>query len=511
MMSEVALSQLLEGITAGLPIRQDIIVRGITSDSRQVKPGYVFAAVKGAAHDGHDYLSQAAEKGAVAALVENADSRAPIPQIVTADVNAALAQAAMNFYGRPAGGMRVVGITGTNGKTSTSYLLESLLISGGKTGVIGTVEMRCPGFSRPALLTTPDPVTLASALREMADKGVSALVMEVSSHALQQKRVNGLDFDVAVFTNLSRDHLDYHKSMSQYSAAKALLFNTLLPQSASRGKDPLAVINNDDPEGLKLLRDCREAGIRCISYGCAGQVRPYEVEYGMAGIQARLETPLGKIMLISRLLGTFNLYNLMAAAAVGVGMGFSLQHITDALFSCEIIPGRLEKVKYDRPGPLVLVDYAHTDDALHQSLSALRTLNIKGRLICVFGAGGNRDRGKRPMMGEAVARWADVALITSDNPRDEDPLDIINMILPGLDSNGFKCEPFWTGSPMSYICEPDRAKAIAVAILEADDNDVILIAGKGHETYQSVKGRRHFFDDREEASKALALRERRIS
>jgi UDP-N-acetylmuramoyl-L-alanyl-D-glutamate--2,6-diaminopimelate ligase len=235
------------------------------------------------------------------------------------------------------------------------------------------------------------------------------------------------------------------------------------------------------------------------------------VEYSLEGIHARLDTPAGKVMLMSPLLGTFNLYNLMAATAVGVGLDMPPKDITGALFSCERIPGRLEKVRHELPGPMILIDYAHSDDALRQALGALRSLNITGRLICVFGAGGGRDHGKRELMGQAVASWADVAVVTSDNPRDEEPMDIINMITPGLERNGFQCQPQWVGDYMTYICEPDRARAISTAILEADDNDVILIAGKGHEDYQIIKGVKHHFDDYEQALDVLRQRKPKMS
>jgi UDP-N-acetylmuramoyl-L-alanyl-D-glutamate--2,6-diaminopimelate ligase len=344
-------------------------------------------------------------------------------------------------------------------------------------------------------------------LAQMRKEQIDTVVMEVSSHALDQKRVDGLDFDVAVFTNLTRDHLDYHKNMEKYLAAKARLFTVLLPRAAKQGKKTLAVINHDCPEGRILLQACQNAGINCISYGQQGQVSICQAEYSLRGIHARLNTPLGKIMLISPLLGTFNLYNLMTAAAVGIGLGMPLEHITSALFSCDRIPGRLEKVKHAQPGPMVLVDYAHTDDALRQALGALRVLNIQGRLICVFGAGGNRDHGKRPLMGQAVADWADTAVVTSDNPRDEEPMDIINMITPGLEQNGFQRAAQWSGSYMTYTCEPDRAQAIETVILGADNDDVILIAGKGHEDYQMIKGVKHHFDDYEQALAALGKRQ----
>ena len=501
------LARLLQGlevrqIRGGLPAGE---VRGVTADSRRVEPGMVFVAVRGTHTDGHRYLAQAARAGALAAVVEE-PAVLELPQVQVADSRRALAILAARFHGRPDREMTLVGVTGTNGKTTLTYLVEAVLSLRGPVGVMGTVETRFAGRRHPAALTTPDPVELAARLAEMRAAGVNQVVMEVSSHALDQRRADGLAFDLGVFTNLSRDHLDYHRDLEDYFAAKGRLFRELLPAARGEGKAGVAVVCVDGPWGRRLAGECRGRGLRVITYGLSPQaeVRGEESRLGLEGGLLRVVWPGGAGRVRTPLVGAFNLVNLLGAAAVGLGLGLDMGRVLEAVGRCGGVPGRLERVGEAAVRPAVFVDYAHTDDALRQVLAALRPLT-PGRLICVFGAGGDRDPGKRPLMGRAVARGADAAVLTSDNPRSEDPLAIMAMIRPGLEEGGMRSARELTGRGV-YVAEPDRARAIALAVAAAGEDDVVLIAGKGHEDYQIVGRRRRHFDDREQAAAALAAR-----
>lgn len=503
-MQPVSLRQVLSGVEIKGQVPEEIlrtVISGLTMDSRQVEEGSLFVAIKGLNHDGHDFLLKAMSNGAKAALVEKANHQVPLAQLVVDDTRQALALAAMNIYGNPDKGMNVIGVTGTNGKTTTTYLLEALL--GQDSGLMGTVQVRYAGKQLASNMTTPDPLTLAACLHDMCSQGVKNLVMEVSSHALEQKRVDGLDFNGAIFTNLSRDHLDYHQDMDNYFAAKKRLFSQLLPKAKDNGKKTWAVLNMQDSRVQELLDVLRVNHIPVMTYGDEGQITAHDVRYSVNGIQAILHTPQGQMLLTSELIGDFNLQNLMAAVAAGLCMEMPLSHITKSLTACTAIPGRLEKVG---SSPMVLVDYAHTDDALYKALSVLRPLT-NGRLLCLFGAGGNRDQGKRPLMGKAVAQTADMAIVTSDNPRMEDPLSIIDMIIPGLKQGGMQASEGWSLQNKTFIVEPDREKAIKLAISHAAANDVLLIAGKGHEDYQTIGREDINFDDRQKARQALGERE----
>ena len=481
-------------------------VKGLTYDSRRAAEGMLFAALPGAAADGHDFVAQAAQAGALACLVQR-PVEANICQIVVEDSRLALALLANEFYGRPSREMTCLGVTGTNGKTTVTYLLESVLAQMGPVGVIGTVEIRFAGQKRPATVTTPESVDLQALLREMRSAQVGQAVMELSSHALIQHRPDGVALDAAVFTNLSRDHLDYHGDLEAYFAAKKRLFTEILPASQAAGKRALAVICLDDPQGVALAQTAAQKGLEVVTYGFAKEamVRAEEERLSLAGGSCHVLWPGGSFEAQTRLVGRYNLLNLLAAAAVGLGLGMNENLVAAGLSGLVGVPGRLERVQGPAQAPAVFVDYAHTDDALRQMLATLKPLTC-GRLICVFGAGGDRDHGKRPLMGRAVAQGADIAVLTSDNPRTEDPLAIIAMIEPGLKEAGAaKVEDLRAcSSAKAYAMVPDRARAVALAIAAAARDDVVVIAGKGHEDYQIVGHKKRHLDDREEAAAALA-------
>lgn len=479
---------------------------GLAYDSRKVGPGMLFAALNGVASDGHDYVAKAAEAGAAAALVERPVEGVDLWQLQVPDSRAALAHLAAAYCGHPSRAMTMVGITGTNGKTTTSYLIEAVLAKRGQTGVIGTVETRYAGKTIPAEMTTPESVELQELLAGMRSAGVSQAVMEVSSHALEQHRADGALFDAAVFTNLTRDHLDYHGDMETYLTAKLRLFRELLPSSLAAGKLGAAVVCLDGEYGPAVAQAATDAGLPLWTYGFNAQamVRAEEPKLSLDGGSCLVRWPGGSFRARTPLVGAYNLQNLLAAATVGLALGMAPGEIAAGLEACQGVPGRLQRVGSAETRPAVFVDYAHTDDALSQVLAALRPLT-KGRLICVFGAGGDRDHGKRPLMGLAVGQGADAAVLTSDNPRTEEPAAIMAMIEPGLKEAGMQhAEKREAGG--IYLTQPDRAKAIALAIAQADADDVVLIAGKGHEDYQIVGREKRHFDDREQAAAALKLR-----
>lgn len=488
----------------GAPPEADIC--GLAYDSRKVRPGMLFAALKGVASDGHDYLAKAAAAGAAAALVERPVRGVDLWQMQVKDSRAALAHLAAAFHGHPSRAMTMIGVTGTNGKTTTSYLIEAVLARRGQTGVIGTVETRFAGRATPAAMTTPESVELQELLADMRAAGVSQAVMEVSSHALEQHRADAVAFDAAVFTNLTRDHLDYHGDMETYLAAKLRLFRELLPASKAAGKPAAAVVCLDSDHGQEVARAVEEAGLPLWTYGFNPEatVRGSEPGLGLDGGSCLVQWPGGSFKAHTPLVGAYNLQNLLAAATVGLALGMDPAEIAAGLESCGGVPGRLQRVGGAEARPAVFVDYAHTDDALYQVLGALRPLT-KGRLICVFGAGGDRDPGKRPLMGLAVGKGADAAVLTSDNPRTEDPAVIMAMIEPGLAQAGMRAADKLAADGV-YLTQPDRARAIALAISQAAPEDVVLIAGKGHEDYQIVGREKRHFDDREQAAAALKLR-----
>lgn len=476
--------ELLEGLEV-LEVRGDlgVEVRGIASDSRTVKEGDVFVAVKGERADGHGFIGEALRRGASALLVERRPDGAAAPWARVRSTREALGLVASRFYGEPSSRLTVVGVTGTNGKTTTTYLLESIFRAAGKeVGVVGTVNYRFPGCVREAPNTTPSSLELHRLLGEMLQRGVSHVAMEVSSHALVQGRLKGCQFDAGVFLNLSPEHLDYHGTMDRYLEAKALLFREVLRDSP---KDPWAIYNADDPRVRTVGDGVR--GLRKVTFGLRGQVRPVEASRGPEGLRAVLDTPWGRLEVRSPLLGEHNLYNVMAAVATALALGVEEEAVVKGVWALKGVPGRLERVG---ERPMVIVDYAHTPDALRRALEAVRPL-ARGRVIVVFGCGGDRDRSKRPLMGRVASEGASLVILTSDNPRGEDPLAIIREIEAGI------------APGTDYLVIPDRREAIREAIGLARPEDLVLIAGKGHETYQIVGGERLPFDDREEARKAL--------
>ena len=479
-------------------------VGGVAYDSRTVKPGDLFVAVPGLRQDGRRFVEDALARGAAAVVLEGPDlfEGGATPRVLVPSSREALARLADAYFGHPSGKLTVIGITGTNGKTTTSYLVDALLTAGGqRTGLIGTVQYRVGAEVIPAGQTTPEAVELQSLLRRMVNAGVTAVAMEVSSHALALSRVDGIDFDIAVFTNLTQDHLDFHGTMDAYREAKRRLF-ALLAAGLKSGRT--AVVNADDPSGVSMV-----AGLPLptITYGIRGRadVRPARWTSGAEGIRMSVRTPAGHLDIASPLVGEHNVMNLLAAAGVGVALGIAPDAIGRALGSVGSVPGRFERVEAGQPF-LVIVDYAHTPDALERTLETAQKLRGPGgRLAVVFGCGGDRDRGKRPLMGAIASRLADRVWITSDNPRSERPEAIIADIVAGIPAKSPAKGP---GDPALDRHEtiPDRKVAIHQALDWARAGDVVVIAGKGHETYQVVGSEVLPFDDRTHARAALAGR-----
>lgn len=475
-------------------------ITGLNYDSRKIKKGDLFVAIKGNVLDGHEFISTAIEKGAKAVLVEEKCSLPPdISTIQVSDSRRSLSKLASRFYDYPFRDMDVIGVTGTNGKTTVTYIIESILLAAGiKTGVIGTVNSRFPGRVKPSSVTTPESLDLMCTAREMADAGVTALVMEVSSHAIHQKRTIDLPFRIVLFTNLSRDHLDYHATMDSYFDAKSELFRNL-PVTV-HGKNSFAIINTDDPRG-KELSGLTSAAV--LTYGLEGgqEIKACDVKADMNGLSAKLITPEGGIGIRSPLIGEVNIYNILAAAGAALALGITPEKIALGINNLQNIPGRLEKVP-NKAGLTIVVDYSHTPDALLKAQNNLRPF-VKGRLITVFGCGGDRDRGKRYDMGLIAGKHSDLVVITSDNPRTEDPEFIISQIEKGILDSGMSRSEWPDIRKRTYLVESDRGIAIRKAVSATDKDDTILIAGKGHEDYQITGTTRRHFDDREEARKAV--------
>ena len=494
-------------------------VTGVTADSRQVIPGSLFVTICGAKVDGHAFIPEAVHRGCLAVVVEDQVKLSPleVPVIVVRDAQAALAEAAAAWHGYPAQRLRLIGITGTNGKTTTSWLIEALLLHAGHwPGVIGTVDYRYQGPHGPQILceaplTTPDPVTLQGLLRTMVDGGATHVIIEVSSHALDQNRLGSLCFDVALFTNLSHDHLDYHQTMERYFAAKQLLFQRHLAADAT------AVIVCETTPGQPAWDERLAStlnGVRVIRCGLSAQseVRASELVQTVAGFKCVLHLGTEQCSFVSSLTGSYNVLNILAAAATGLALDLPIRHIGAGLAQVGSVPGRLERVALADGAtvgaPAVFVDYAHTPDALENVLRSLRQL-ATGRLVCVFGCGGDRDRGKRPLMGAIAARYADVIIVTSDNPRTEDPESIVAAVAEG--AAGSRRQLRTVGELLAaaalvagYVVVTDRRQAIMAACSLARPEDTVLIAGKGHENYQIHGTEKHFFDDRLEAGNGLA-------
>jgi len=487
--------QLLEGAEV-LAQTGDPSVSSVEYDSRRVKPGCVFVAMHGDSSDGNRFIDQAIQSGAVA-IVTDSQAEKPREGVAWAVVprgRRALARLSANFYKRPAERIAITGITGTNGKSTTAFLIESILTAAGrKSALIGTIEYHVAGNIYPAPHTTPEALELARLLNEALGLGATDAVMEVSSHALAQERVFGVPFDVAVFTNLTRDHLDYHKTMDEYFAAKRVLFEGC-------GTDaPRAVVTNlDDEYGGKLAAFSRKRSAVVLSYGWErGDFHAENVEINPRGTRFDMATPQDKekIAVFSPLIGRVNVYNILAAAAACYARGCASPAIASGIQALTHVPGRFERVDCGQPFTVV-VDYAHTDDALRNLTALAREFVSRGggagRVVTVFGCGGDRDRAKRPLMGEAAGRGSDFVVLTSDNPRSEDPRAIINDSVVGLQRTGVK-----------YTVEVDRHKAIALAVGEARPGDIVLLAGKGHEKVQVTREGSHPFDDVEVAREAL--------
>jgi len=491
-LSELIVSSRVEGDAS-------VQVSGVTSDSRAVQPGDLFAAVLGGTHDAASFAPAAIERGARAVLSARPLALS-VPTLVVDDVRAALGPVAQRVYGEPTRALRTVGITGTNGKTTVSYLLESVLTRAGLApALLGTVALRGPAGEEPAQLTTPEADAIARFAHQQLRAGARSLVMEVSSHALALGRVRGVHFEVGAFTNLTQDHLDFHGTMDAYGEAKSRLFTEYAPAHC--------VIMVDQPFGRALAERARQLGRHVLTCSADPQgpradfhARSYASE--RAGIQARVETPTGELALESPLFGAHNLENLLVVLGSAHALGVDLALAAEALRGAVGAPGRLERVAH--PGDvLVLVDYAHTPDALERALRALRPLT-RGRLFVVCGCGGDRDRSKRAPMGEAAAREADVAILTSDNPRTEDPVAILADMEPGAARVNTRIAPAALASATrGYAVVVDRSEAIALALRAAQPGDSVLLAGKGHETYQIVGKIKHDFDDRLVAARAI--------
>ena len=469
-------------------------VTGVEYDSRRVRPGNVFVAMKGETSDGNRFIDKAIAAGALAVVTDSA-AESPRPGVAWAQVphgRRALARLSANFYKRPAERIANTGITGTNGKSTTAFLIESVLRAAGrKTALVGTIEYHVAGRVLPAPHTTPEALELNQLLAEGLSEGVTESVMEVSSHALDQQRIFGIPFDVAVFTNLTRDHLDYHGTMEEYFRAKQVLFEGC-------GTEPprAAVINIDDENGRQLLALSKKKSSLVLTYGLtSGDFHAESVEITSRGTRFQMATPAGKVAMWSPMIGKVNVYNVLAACAAGYARNCPTEAITKGIFDLDRVPGRFERVDCGQPFTVV-VDYAHTDDALRNLTALARDFvvgaGLKGKVITLFGCGGDRDRAKRPLMGEAAGKGSDFAVLTSDNPRSEDPLAIMNDAMVGLQKSEAK-----------YTMEPDRRKAIALALQQASPGDIVLLAGKGHEKVQTTREGTFPFDDVDVARETL--------
>ncbi len=486
--------QLLDGVEV-LAQAGDVAVSGVEYDSRRVQPGCLFVAMQGESSDGNAFISTAVAAGAVAVVSDSPAFVPPTGIAAWARVphgRRALARLSANFYGRPAEKLAITGITGTNGKSTTAFLVESILQAAGRSAaLVGTIEYHVAGKTLPAPHTTPEALELNRLFAEARRAGATEAVMEVSSHALAQERVFGTPFDVAVFTNLTRDHLDYHHTFEEYFAAKQRLFEGC-------GTDPprVAVLNLEDEYGVRLVQVSRKMKSQVVGYGLAkGDFCARDLEITPRGTRFRMTTPAGDLPVFTPLIGKVNVYNALAAAAAAWARGCDGNSIACGVDALARVPGRFELVDCGQPFTVV-VDYAHTDDALRNLTTLAREFVSRGprkaRVITLFGCGGDRDRAKRPLMGEAAGKGSDFVVLTSDNPRSEDPLTIINDALTGLQRTGTR-----------YVTEPDRRKAILLALGEARPGDIVLLAGKGHEKVQVTRAGAAPFDDVEVARAAL--------
>ena len=490
--SQSKLSALFEGVAADVPAAvADLEIRQVACDSRKVQPRALFFALHGAKADGNAFIRDAVSRGAVAVASEDAAPPAIPSSVVWIRVKQArkaLAIAAANFFGHPAQALQLVAVTGTNGKTTTTSLIDSMVkASGANTGLFGTIAYHTPLGDYAAPNTTPESVDLQGFFAEIRDASGRFAVLEASSHSLAMDRLWGCHFAAAVFTNLTREHMDYHKTFDDYFAAKLRLF-----EGTGAGAPDSAVINIDDEYGKRLAGLAKNA----ITYGLdsGAQLTTKKFQLTFSGLAFTAQTPNGRIDIESSLVGRINVYNILAAIGAAQALGLSNEVIASGVRNLKIVAGRFQPIAMGQPF-LVVVDYAHTDDALENLIRTARELNPKGRIITLFGCGGEKDRTKRPVMGEVAGRLSDLTILSSDNPKSEDPLKIISDIVVGLQKTHGK-----------YIIEPDREKAIAMAMDEARAGDILLLAGKGHENYQSLADRTLEFDDREVARGALRER-----
>ncbi|HEY0703265.1 MAG TPA: UDP-N-acetylmuramoyl-L-alanyl-D-glutamate--2,6-diaminopimelate ligase [Candidatus Acidoferrales bacterium] len=491
---EMDLAQVLAGIeTVRLSGNAAARITAVACDSRKVVPGALFFALPGAKADGNEFVAEALARGAVAitsAQPAPADLNKKVAWVecLSESGRKAMALAAANFYGRPASALKLAGVTGTNGKTTITYIVDSILHAAGlTTGRIGTTGYDTPQGFRAATNTTPESIDLQQMFAEVRDAGGTHAVLEVSSHSLAMDRTWGCHFDVAIFTNLTRDHLNFHKTFEEYFAAKQVLFT-----GTGAGVPRVAVVNIDDLYGSRLVGLAE----RTLTYGLNSPTDLTAKKFALSfqGLEFTAQTPAGPVEVRSSLVGRINVYNVLAAIGAALALDIPVAQIEAGIRNLELVPGRFQRIDEGQPF-LVVVDYAHADDALRNLISTARELNPAGRIITLFGAGGERDRSTRPPMGEAAGTLSDLVILTSDNPRTEDPLRIINDVVVGLQK-----------ANANYLIEPDRDIALAMAIDEAKPGDIVLLAGKGHENVQILRDRTFEFDDREKARAILRRR-----
>lgn len=470
----------------------NMTVTAITDDSRAVGAGSVFVAVKGEQVDGHQFIPAATKAGMAALVLQQPAAGLPIPFVRVADSRKALGLLGSRFYGDPSSQIRMIGVTGTNGKTTTTYVCKALFEAlGRQVGLIGTVAYQIGKETIPASHTTPGALELQQLLAKMVAGGCTTAVMEVSSHALAQDRTSGCEYDVAVFSNLTQDHLDFHKTMEEYFQAKLRLFTGL---TGTHKQNKRAIVNVDDPSGARIKQQC-PAPVWTYALKTQADLRAESVRLSLGGTTFTAATPAGSFPIESHLVGEHNVYNLLAAIGVALHEGATPDQVRQAVTRVTNVPGRFERVMAGQQFTVV-VDYAHTEDALVRLLTAAQALKV-GRIITVFGCGGDRDRGKRPKMGRAAVQYSDVVILTSDNPRTEDPLSILQEVEVGV------VEALGQRPQVQYRKVADRREAIGVAVREAHPGDMVLIAGKGHEDYQIIGTKKFHFDDREVAREAI--------
>ena len=487
------------------PVEREREVLDIAQDSRKVKPGSLFVAVRGFHSDGHRFIPQALQQGAMAVIAEernNVQAPSDVPLVIVNNSRRALALLSDVFYGHPSRHLKLIGITGTKGKTTTSYLVRSIIETAGHpTGLIGTIDYRIGDKIYPAPNTTPESLDLQRLLGEMVDAGAEYCVMEVSSHALALGRTEGCVFETAVFTNLAQDHLDFHKDMESYFQAKLLLFIDLAPMKS-------AVVNIDDSSAQEIMRHTK-ATVYTVGLQERADIHPAgAVSHSINGLAFSIITPEGTLFVESPLMGEHNIYNILSAVGVGLSLGIDRDAITRGIKTMKAVPGRMEKVDEGQPF-VVVVDYAHTEDSLKALLGSLGPVT-RGRIITLFGCGGDRDRTKRPKMGAAALAGSDIVIVTTDNPRTEDPFRIIEEIEAGMQGTRIQFPgdalPKTVSGKKTFMVVPDRREAIGIAVRMAWPGDTVVLAGKGHETYQIIGETKIHFDDREIARDALRMR-----